>query len=92
MVCGMLNTKDIAGYMHPLADQVRQFYGVSIPGQAATVSAADAVKAAKSVGMTTQVAESVEAAIQAIVTTDATARILICGSLYLAGEVLRDNG
>ena len=92
MICGMLNTKDIAGYMRPLADQVQEFYGVSIPGQAATVPAEDTVKAAQSVGMKAQIARSVEEAVKAIATTNPTARILICGSLYLAGEVLRDNG
>jgi dihydrofolate synthase/folylpolyglutamate synthase len=31
-------------------------------------------------------------AVQAIVAEDPGARILICGSLYLAGSVLRENG
>jgi dihydrofolate synthase/folylpolyglutamate synthase len=30
--------------------------------------------------------------VQAIAARDPGARILICGSLYLAGQVLRDNG
>jgi len=37
-------------------------------------------------------ADSVLAAVRDIVGTDPTARILICGSLYLAGKVLQENG
>jgi dihydrofolate synthase/folylpolyglutamate synthase len=37
-------------------------------------------------------ADSVADAVQRIVATDPQARILICGSLYLAGQVLRENG
>jgi dihydrofolate synthase/folylpolyglutamate synthase len=32
------------------------------------------------------------AALQAILAKDPTARVLICGSLYLAGHILRENG
>ena len=92
MVCGMLNTKDISAYMRPLAPMVESFYGVSIPGQAATVPAPETVAAAKAVGMDATEAESVDAAVSAIAAKDPTARILISGSLYLAGEVLRANG
>jgi dihydrofolate synthase/folylpolyglutamate synthase len=34
----------------------------------------------------------VAAAVAAITAADPTGRILICGSLYLAGQVLRENG
>ena len=32
LICGMLNTKDVAGFMAPLAGQCRHLYAVSIPG------------------------------------------------------------
>jgi dihydrofolate synthase/folylpolyglutamate synthase len=37
-------------------------------------------------------AESVAAALAAIASRAPLARVLICGSLYLAGTVLRENG
>jgi dihydrofolate synthase/folylpolyglutamate synthase len=42
--------------------------------------------------MTALCAESVAAALAAIAAKDPNARVLICGSLYLAGGVLRENG
>ncbi|KKL57812.1 hypothetical protein LCGC14_2231690 [marine sediment metagenome] len=42
--------------------------------------------------MSASTASSVAAAVQDIVAHSPEARILICGSLYLAGQVLRDNG
>ena len=38
------------------------------------------------------VADDVKTAIAAITARDTAARILICGSLYLAGHVIRENG
>ena len=92
MICGMLNTKDIGGYLRPLAGQARALYAVSIPGEANTLPAAATATAARAEGMTAFEATSVEAALAEIVAQDATAKVLICGSLYLAGNVLRENG
>ncbi len=92
LICGMLNTKDIAGYLRPLATVARTLTGVSIPDTQATLSAAETVAAARSVGMQAVEADSVSEALKIITRTDPASRILICGSLYLAGNVLRDNG
>lgn len=90
LVCGMLNTKDIEGYMRPLAAQAKRLYGVSIPGEINTLSAQQTVQHAQNVGMDSVAAQSVEDAVAMIRAEDPQARILICGSLYLAGAVLRD--
>jgi len=92
LICGMLNTKDITGYLRPLAQHAKSLHAVSIPGETATLPAAETAKAAKQVGMETHIADSVQSAIADIIQTDPNARILICGSLYLAGVVLRENG
>ncbi|WP_457645143.1 bifunctional folylpolyglutamate synthase/dihydrofolate synthase [Profundibacter sp.] len=92
LICGMLNTKDITGYLRPLAQHAKSLHAVSIPGEAATLPAAETAKAAKQVGMETHIADNVQSAIADIIQTDPNARILICGSLYLAGAVLRENG
>jgi len=92
LICGMLNTKDVTGYMRPLAARANSLTAVSIPGEAATLSAADTAAAAASVGLAAQEAESVAAALDAILARDPDCRVLICGSLYLAGNILRENG
>ncbi|WP_428547818.1 bifunctional folylpolyglutamate synthase/dihydrofolate synthase [Profundibacter sp.] len=92
LICGMLNTKDITGYLRPLAQHAKSLHAVSIPGEAATLPAAETAKAAKQVGMETHIADNVQSAIADIIQTDPNARILICGSLYLAGNILRENG
>ncbi|MGB3176366.1 MAG: folylpolyglutamate synthase/dihydrofolate synthase family protein [Albidovulum sp.] len=92
MVVGMLNTKDIGGYLRPLAEAARSLTAVSIPGEANTLSAEETQAAAAKAGIEAGTAPSVLAAVQAIAARDPSARILICGSLYLAGGVLRENG
>jgi dihydrofolate synthase/folylpolyglutamate synthase len=92
LIAGMLNTKDVTGYLRPLARQADSLTAVSIPGEANTLPASDTAAAAQSVGLATTTADSVSAALQAITRTDPQARILICGSLYLAGQILRENG
>ena len=92
LICGMLNTKDIAGYLRPLARHAETLIAVSIPDEPATLSAEDTAKVAAQVGMKTDQSASVLQAVQSIMSNDPNARILICGSLYLAGAILRENG
>ncbi|MEP3300121.1 MAG: folylpolyglutamate synthase/dihydrofolate synthase family protein [Pseudoruegeria sp.] len=91
LICGMLNTKDIGGYLRPLADVATTLTAVSIPGETATLSAEETAKAAQATGLNATTAPDVLSAVQAITASDPSARILICGSLYLAGAVLREN-
>ncbi|UWR49270.1 bifunctional folylpolyglutamate synthase/dihydrofolate synthase [Phaeobacter inhibens] len=92
LICGMLNTKDVSGYMAPLAPHVESLTAISIPDEVNTLSAEETEAAAKSVGIAAGTAESTIAGLQAIIAKDPQARVLICGSLYLAGHILRDNG
>ncbi|NDW53405.1 bifunctional folylpolyglutamate synthase/dihydrofolate synthase [Aliiroseovarius sp. PrR006] len=92
LICGMLNTKDIAGYLRPLAGVADSLTAVSIPDEPNTLPAETTADEATKVGMTAATAPSVEAAIAAITQADPQSRILICGSLYLAGAILRENG
>ena len=92
LICGMLNTKDVSGYMRPLASQVARLHAVSIPGEKNTLPAEATRDAAQAVGMEAVTAGSVAEALAGIAATSPEARVLICGSLYLAGWVLRENG
>lgn len=89
LICGMLNTKDVRGYMRPLAGIADHLTAISIPGEINTLSAEDTEKAAKHVGLIADQADSVETALRQIAAAEPQARVLICGSLYLAGHVLR---
>ena len=92
MICGMLNTKDVDGYLAPLAEVAVSLTGVSIPGEANTLPADQTAQAARHVGLAGRTADTVTEALQAILADDPHARVLICGSLYLAGAILRENG
>jgi dihydrofolate synthase/folylpolyglutamate synthase len=92
LICGMLNTKDITGYLRPLAPYVAGLYAVSIPGEAATLPAATTAKAARDVGIAAVEVPDVAQALESIVAEAPHGRVLICGSLYLAGNILRQNG
>lgn len=92
LIVGMINTKDVAGFLRPLAALARSLAAVTIPNEANAVPAEAIADAARTLGMKADVAPDAAAAIKAIPGRNETARILICGSLYLAGTVLADNG
>ncbi len=92
LICGMLNTKDVTGYMVPLAPQVTRLHAVPIPGEKNTLPAEATRDAARTAGIEAVTAGSVAEALAGIAATTPDARVLICGSLYLAGTVLRENG
>lgn len=92
LICGMLNTKDVKGYMLPLASQATRLHAVAIPGEKNTLPAEVTRDAALAAGIAAEVAPSVAGALAQIVAEAPAARVLICGSLYLAGAVLRENG
>ena len=92
LICGMLNTKDVRGFMAPLEGHARALIAVSIPGETNTLPAEVTAEAARAAGLTADVAGSVGEALRHVAAQDPSARVLICGSLYLAGSILRENG
>jgi dihydrofolate synthase/folylpolyglutamate synthase len=92
LICGMLRTKDPVGFLTHLRPVAESLTSIAIPGETATLSAEETAKAGETAGFPARIAASPLEAVQAIVAEDPGARILICGSLYLAGSVLRENG
>ena len=92
LVVGMLNTKDIAGYLRPLVAQAASLTAVSIPGEPNTLPAETTAQAAHNAGFAADTAPDVVTAVTWLAKAQPGTRILICGSLYLAGQVLRENG
>lgn len=92
LICGMINTKDVKGYMEPLAARAQSLHAVSIPGEKNTLPASVTCAAAREAGIRAVEAQSVALALAEIAEASPHARVLICGSLYLAGTILRENG
>jgi dihydrofolate synthase/folylpolyglutamate synthase len=93
LVVGMLETKAAADFLRPLAPRAASLATVTIPGAQASYPAAALAAIAEGIGARAHGAESVEAAIARIAREATTpCRVLICGSLYLAGHVLATNG
>jgi dihydrofolate synthase/folylpolyglutamate synthase len=93
LVFAMLKTKDNTGFLAPLAGLAQRALTVAIPGEAASLDADSAAAAARRVGLAAEACESVHDALcRAAGSGEPSARVLICGSLYLAGAVLAENG
>ena len=93
LVLGMLNTKDPAAFLEPLKPYVHSLLTVPVPGEAAGLSAEELARAAERAGIAATPAKDVKDALLSIAgTEEPPARVLIAGSLYLAGSVLAESG
>jgi dihydrofolate synthase/folylpolyglutamate synthase len=94
VIAGMLSTKDNEGFLRNFAGLARLMFAVPIPHQEKSVPSSELRAAAMRLNIPAQEAESVEAALAATakLSLDPPPRILMTGSLYLAGEILRANG
>lgn len=93
LVFAMLNNRDPRAFLEVLAPLAAGLAAVAIPGEHKSWTAAEAAAAAVAAGIPAEAAGDVGQAIRSIGarTGDRPVRVLICGSLYLAGEVLADN-
>ncbi|QRG08293.1 bifunctional folylpolyglutamate synthase/dihydrofolate synthase [Xanthobacter dioxanivorans] len=94
LVLGMLGTKDVTGFLAPFAGLVREAIAVPVPGEHAGLKPEDVAAAAAGLGIPARVASDVGSALGSIARASQVPppRVLICGSLYLAGAVLAANG
>jgi dihydrofolate synthase/folylpolyglutamate synthase len=90
LVFGMIDTHDARTFLHPLAPFVSSVETVAIPGEARSLPAETAADAARAVGLPAEAQPDIAAAVAAAAARGG--RVLICGSLYLAGRVLERNG
>ena len=92
LICGMINSKDPKTFLAALAPAAASLTGVAIPGEANSLTADEIAAAGGAAGLPSRTAPSVQAALWGLSERErGPARVLICGSLYLAGTVLRDN-
>lgn len=92
VICGMVGKKDALGYMQAIAPQVKALWAVAIPNEKESKQASEVASAATKAGIVTKEAASIEAALADIAATaPESALVLIAGSLYLAGFVLKTH-
>jgi dihydrofolate synthase/folylpolyglutamate synthase len=93
LVVGLLNTKDADGFLACFSDLARHVFAVPVPAEASR-RPEEVAAAAKEAGLAAEVSDSFEAALDrvAALRLEIPPRVLITGSLYLAGAVLAANG
>lgn len=89
VIWGMMDTKDAQRFIAPFKGLVERIYTVPIPGEPNAFDAAPLAEVARAEGFDAVPVSSVPEALLRSASTGEPARVLICGSLYLAGHVLK---
>ncbi|UZE49427.1 bifunctional folylpolyglutamate synthase/dihydrofolate synthase [Rhodopseudomonas sp. P2A-2r] len=94
VIVGMMANKDAGGFLANFAGLTRHIIAVKIPDRDGAMGLDALSDAARHLGMRIETAASVAAALHALtkLAYEVPPRILITGSLYLAGHVLAENG
>jgi dihydrofolate synthase / folylpolyglutamate synthase len=94
VIVGMMANKDAGGFLANFAGLTRHIIAVPIPDRDGAMPLDRLMDAARSLSMRVESAVSVEAGLRAVaqLAYEVPPRILITGSLYLAGHVLAANG
>lgn len=93
LVFGMLETKDPAEFLRPIAPYIGRLRTLEVPGDTPGIPAEPLAAIARSLGIEAEPGHDITSAIRTLSEmATASTRILICGSLYLAGAVLAING
>jgi dihydrofolate synthase / folylpolyglutamate synthase len=88
MIWGMLNTKDPGAFIANFKELASRVFTIAIPDESNAIGANELAKIANAIGLYASSATSLENALEQISFLKPAPRILICGSLYLAGHVL----
>ena len=91
LVTGLLNTKRSDGYLKPFAGLVQKVLTITIPGEQNAIPAAELAQQAIAAGLDAQACRGLEEAVRLagqVTGQGNPARVVIGGSLYLAGNVL----
>jgi dihydrofolate synthase/folylpolyglutamate synthase len=94
VIAGMMANKDAAGFLANFAGLTRHIIAVQIPDRDSAMPPDRLADAARALGMRVEISASIEAALRSLarLAYEVPPRILITGSLYLAGHVLAANG
>ncbi len=91
MIWGMLNTKHPGAFIANFNGIAERVITIAIPGEINTIAAEELASVAKQSGVSSAAAISLEKALEQAAILHPTPRIVICGSLYLAGHVLAEQ-
>ena len=88
LIWGMLNTKDAGGFIECFAGLAQRVVTITIPDEPNAISAEQLADIARARGLAAETAGTLTKALGQASSTTPAPRILICGSLYLAGHAL----
>ena len=89
LICAMQENKDAAGFIRPLARAADRLIAIGLPGATQGHAPEDLAGTAIAAGLNADAMDTLDAALGSL--SGVPGRALICGSLYLAGEVLHRN-
>ena len=94
VIAGMMANKDAGAFLANFAGLTRHIIAVEIPDREGAMPTDRPADAARALGMRVETSASVEAALRSLarLAYEVPPRILITGSLYLAGHALSANG
>ena len=94
LVCGMLATKDPTAFLKPFAGLAQELIAVPVRGEQAGRPPQEVAAPAAATGIASASCDGVAPALRFLAAREwrVAPRVLVTGSLYLAGEVLRLNG
>jgi len=91
LIMGMLRRKDAAGFLAPFRTLAPKLHAVDVPYEASAMAPGDIVRAARVLGLDAAPVDGVAEALAHIAADragGAAPRVLICGTLHLAGSIL----
>ncbi len=91
MIWGMLNSKHAGEFIANFKNVVSHVYTLTIPDEVNAISGADLTQISMDNGIQATAAVSLEKALEQISLLKPAPRVIICGSLYLAGHVLANH-
>lgn len=86
LICAMQENKDTAGFLAPLAAVTTRLVAIGLPGTTPGHPPDELAQIADDLGIQSATATTLEDALRTV--SGPAGRVLICGSLYLAGDVL----
>jgi dihydrofolate synthase/folylpolyglutamate synthase len=94
LIVGMLASKDCQGFLSNFTGLARRMIAVPIPHAETAMSAEAVAGIARDIGLSATSRDDLSEALDAVrkLDLDPPPRIVVTGSLYLAGEALRQNG
>ena len=92
IIFGSLNSRNPRDFLEILAPVTKLAVCITIPGEKSALQARDCCLAAQSVGIEAIETTSIKSALKKAAHHGTKGKILVCGSLYLAGAVLAENG